>query len=590
VKELAAVGAEVKSLLANPPPPDEAPAEEEESDGDDIDSVIGSENNLDGNDVEIFETKEQPAWELLKALLPSYVKEITFTVDEKDLSSAAREELATRFPDVTIKASATFTDVATATDAPTVADSATSIDLTTSKFARPQDVKLQETPQRTPNRLLDSEPAVKHCRSFLHNLVHPPDDECFGYRYSISRGWSTLPLSRKEAIAHARCIKGDYGEVADFSCANCKARGYTCRIYHPSLKPLGDMSLGDGCQNCRVWNQSCDHSSIPTHASPVAPAPILATPQSVDSISAGRGRRSTRTPLNSTARKPSLMERMSKDIRIKGTASSAPGRADSAEIVEAYLDDADLDILGTIERIRLPVSRRDVILSMYKEWESARRIRKCTKFYDVQEFYTNLLALCIFGYCTGDDALQYQVLHRWQETNFEFRDKLPNMDTIVLGVQHLPPDSRLRKWNGVLYTHLWTSSEWEGGSFEDFRNMEGVKDCSIEAVAEFLFWISVYRCRTDRDEEIDVLEHWCTFHKHEKGGVEENSCKAKRDQILRLSTLQLEQTKKDIEEAKRLIKEHGGTVLMKDIPTGPKRKMVGDSKSPAPNKKFKGKR
>ncbi|KAF2654701.1 hypothetical protein K491DRAFT_716946 [Lophiostoma macrostomum CBS 122681] len=579
VEELAAVGADVKTLLSNPPPPEEVPTE------DDVDSVIGTESNLNEHDSEASETMDKPTWESLKALLPDYVKDITFRVDENDLA-AARENLTARFPGVIVQATPTFADASTLTDTPVTTDSATSTDLTTPKFARPQDVKLQETSQRTVNRLLDSEPAVKHCRSLLHNLVHPPDDECFGYTYAIGHGWNTLPLSRKAAIAHARCIKGDYGEAVDDSCTNCKSRGYTCRAYHPSLKPLCDMSLGDGCQNCRVWDLSCDHSSTGTRVAPATPAHFSA--QSLGSINSNRDRLSTRTPLTTTKRKPSLVDRMTKDVRIKGTASSGSGRADSAETVEPYHEDEDLDILSTIDRIRLPVSRRDVLLSMYKEWEGQSRIRKCTKYYDVQDFYRNLLALCVFGYCTGDDALQDEVLVRWQQTNFKIQDNLPDMDTIILGVQHLPLESGLRKWNGVLYTHLWTSNEWEGGSFEDFRNMQGVVDCAIEAVAEFLFWISVYRCRTDRDEDIDVLEHWCTFHRHKRGGVEEKACKEKRDRIYRLSTLQFAQTNRDIEDAKQLIQEHGGSVLMSDVPTGPKRKLGGDSKTA--NKKFKGKR
>lgn len=86
-----------------------------------------------------------------------------------------------------------------------------------------------------------------------HTAVNAPGGH-FGHQ-SLTL-WPSLGLRRRESIAHARLIDGQYGAPAATPCDRCTANGLVCRQYHPAF--YTGRSLGHVCSECRLANQACN--------------------------------------------------------------------------------------------------------------------------------------------------------------------------------------------------------------------------------------------------------------------------------------------------------------------------------------------
>lgn len=308
-------------------------------DEDDLDSVLGTQsvfgdtskhNDISGNSKD----NEPASWTSAKEkLIPAYVKRVTFTVNEEDMTPIRYTELKNQFPDVLIQSISPSADGkpnSSEVEKPNDVKTATflldqaEIDkdpALTNKLANqfpwatlqeankhaPQPIEKDTSPTQPvplllplpgPRRSLPHERYVprpdkdiielamsdpmNHLRNLATFVVQSPTDLEFGFKFQIAGGWDGLLPTRKADIAHARCIQRQYGEATPLPCTSCTNRGYACRTYRGSFTPLPGIDLGHGCQNCRVWGQPCDlppPAAIPSTTETSSNPSNQATPQ-----------------------------------------------------------------------------------------------------------------------------------------------------------------------------------------------------------------------------------------------------------------------------------------------------------------------
>lgn len=686
ILEFADIGGQVQAKLLGWPDIDDQEASDADEE-DERDSVLGTQS-VSGDTISNKKDMELPSWSSVTSLLiPEYVKGITFTVDEANMSAAQYEELRTTFPGVLIQSNSspkeeTYQPVTSETDKwnkegrPNQAEKRKYVErpngvknatfevyqgdmdkdphlatelsktfpwVTIQGVAIPQGPKAGLTDLSSPLGIpmppsrsallpvnekfprpymhivdLATSHSVRHLCHLATNMLDPPVDNCFGYRYQISEGWDLLSPNSKVEISHARCIMAHYGENVTPGCITCTQRGYLCRIYRRDFSPVPDLDLGHGCQNCRVWGQTCDLPATSATKSEIRAQPLgLSSVQTLLNVRESRRQRSDeivaprlglsaiQTVLSFQGSKPrqtddpaasytsaaitrglSLYERMSRlddpepsiNLRIKGLATEvrSEDQGEDQMITENATDataspplsprewSPENTVYHVAEELGFTVKNLHEVQAMYNLWYDQKWIEgKGTSSLD--EYYDNLLVLSIIGQHTNDPDLQYQVLLKWQETDYKYvGETLPDTSIAVKAFQYLP-DSTLCQWITIMYSFLWRTAE--SGNYETFcretRNED--EDLRLDSIAAFLHSIALMRCAYIKGDDINVLPMWCDVHNHARGGVKEEKCIKFRNRISNnLLATQLEQQADEaLDNAKELIAKSGGHIAWK---------------------------
>ena len=287
------------------------------------------------------------SWEqIMEATIPASVKEVAFTVDDKDLTPEYREKLQLDYPGVVIRISSVKTE----------------------EICRKRTRRLPESRPSSPRR---PDP-LEHLRDLAKYAAgpEPPEDEEFGYRYAIGKDWDTLCYPRKLEIAHACAIQHHHGKVVNGpGCSRCTEKGYQCKVYLPQLCDLSHMSFSKSCQNCRLHGIQCDFASATRARMPVpsGPATLRLDKQNVPSYASGETLYTPSptiiTNMTSNTLKPNLVSRIARftpsesdaEITIAKTTPIPP----SARHPKGLLNFAD--------QIKYPIPDkvRPVIFAMY---------------------------------------------------------------------------------------------------------------------------------------------------------------------------------------------------------------------------------
>jgi hypothetical protein len=674
----------------------------------------------------ISENKEMKplSWSAAKSsLIPEYVKNITFTIDDANMSATQLEELKTKFPDVVIQSNCppeegTHQTVTSETDKwkkvrrPNQAerkhverpngvknaifelyqgdmdrDPGLAAELSkTFPWATLKEVAISDKPKagltdlsshvRIPKLLpqkallpsngkfshpdmhivdLAASHSVGHLCHLATNVLTPPSDSFFGYRYQISEGWDLLSPGSKIEISHARCIMELYGEDVTPRCTSCTQRGYSCRVYRRNFSPVPDLDLGHGCQHCRVWGQTCDlPTTSATKSESRAQQLELSTPpaqplglssihtllnvqesriqRSDESVAQRLGSSATHNTLSfqgskkcqiddpaviygsatttrglklidrmsrqddpepafiyssaTMIRGPSFAERMSRlgdpepgiNLRIRGLAAEAEFEdqeenqmiADNATDTTASPPPSPREwpsenmVYHVAEELGFTVKNLNEVQVIYNLWHGQGMLRVKGKW-SHDDYYDNLLVLSIIGQYTNDPKLQYQVLLKWQETDYKHVTKtLPDTSIAVKAFQYLP-GSALCQWITIVYSFLWPTAE--SGDYETFceETKNEDDDLQLDSIAAFLHSIVLMRCAYTKGDDMNVLRMWCDVHNHARGGLQEEKCIEFRDRISNnlLATRLEQQADEALDKAKELITTSGGHVILK---------------------------
>nr|BAQ25468.1 hypothetical protein [Neocamarosporium betae] len=324
----------------SPPEPGEV-VEDAQSGG--RDSVFGTQSQASSDDIP-DETLEETAisWDAIQTtVIPPFVKEVTFTIDQNDMTSTTQEEMQVQFPGVVIQTDGTNAEKEKALlERPQEKPRGIKrmiIELDETEVA--QDPRLDNTMrEKFPWALIESKPEpntsrkrasratetdntlrrvdpLRHLEDFADYAVEPPLDDEFGYNYPVGESWDKLGYPKKLEIAHARAIQHQHGKPADGpGCSHCVAEGYQCKTYLPQLANLSHITFGHSCQNCRLKGISCDLPAAMRERHPQTPATRPSTLKLDTQNLPLDSPVGDDTPAPSTAAtpKPSLLSRMSR--------------------------------------------------------------------------------------------------------------------------------------------------------------------------------------------------------------------------------------------------------------------------------------
>jgi hypothetical protein len=258
---------------------------------DDRDSVLGMQDTTT-NFAEPEAGEKSTSWDALRrSVIPSYVKDITFTITEEDLTGTTLEQLQTQFPGVAI-----VMDGVIATgekirkeleqEKARLLQEKARIEHENAQIEyeeaqkeveqeKPRGIKqmvielddeeLAQNPEldnairrRFPWAVVDTKAGPNTSRKRAQRMtatrrVDPlqhmddwgfyareqPYDEEFGYHYPIGEGWDELPFTRRIEVSHARAIQHYHGKIlVESGCSHCAEMGYTCKVYPAQLGNL----------------------------------------------------------------------------------------------------------------------------------------------------------------------------------------------------------------------------------------------------------------------------------------------------------------------------------------------------------------
>ncbi|KAH6621780.1 hypothetical protein C7974DRAFT_473247 [Boeremia exigua] len=187
-------------------------------------------------------------------------------------------------------------------------------------------------------------------------------------------------------------------------------------------------------------------------------------------------------------------------------------------------------ILRIAGRIGLDLSGSvDEILDIWSQWQHQDEVRpfSAVRGHVIEQFYDNLVKLYILAHRNEERDLCFAILLRFQSTNYQYRNKLPNLATAVLAFQYLPEKSGLCCWIARLFAFLWTTHQYE--SREQLLS-------SFPSVDEHAFGIFSYVTLDVRDKftkghNTAVLDGWCGMHEHKTGDAEAAMCDKARSKL-----------------------------------------------------------
>lgn len=220
----------------------------------------------------------------------------------------------------------------------------------------------------------------------------------------------------------------------------------------------------------------------------------------------------------------------------------------------------------------------------YADWKT-NQIVKCygPRKYKLDPYYLNLVDLYIVGHHTKDKALMLEAFLTFQKTNFKWGGDVPTLDAALKAFQHLPHGSGLCKWITKFFSYEWETKK----TAKTYTGLvEKFPTCSSEAIGAFLFEVAKTRSAHIKGGEVAVLKAWCKFHDH-RNDDERRACEQVREEILgskrdptSLEELVKEQDEEMLEEAEKVIVEHGGRAIYAGTRPAKKRKASPEPETP----------
>ncbi|RAR11229.1 hypothetical protein DDE82_000702 [Stemphylium lycopersici] len=437
----------------------------------DHDSVSGPQSREVPEDLAGQEDEERTmSWDTIKeSIIPSSVKEITFTLDD-DHSMLHKEELQSRFPGVII------TMPSEVTQKEQIAKN--------HELEKPIGVKRVAEPNSASSHKADP---IKHMQDLADYVSEPPGEGEFSYKCPLVESWGILAFQIKLEIAHARAIQNHHGKVTD----------------------------GNACSHCRL---QCD---LPTTGKdrrpsvPTAPAALRVdtnspVPPSITS--------------SANAIPRSLASRMTipDGYRLGGreVTSGTPGGAIQTRTPASANPNGSIVDYANELGIVTPFKTSRVIYFMYDLLRIQRKVAPYGEHnITLQQYYKNLVTLYVLTYKRKEYNLAYIVLLRFQSTNYKKIDELPSEATAVRAFEHLPTTSPVNRWITILYSFLWGNESL--GSYDEFMNTHPELRENIPAFTKMHYEVSLIRDSHTPGRDAAVLRRWCNVHNHSAGRPED---------------------------------------------------------------------
>ena len=519
VSDCANVGAQLRDIVLNhqiQTDPQEDPALEEET------SAASPAHLVD----EAFDEEPVPWDEVRAHVIPSYVRNVIFTVNKNDLDQEHRDDLEERFPDVLVQESGSNI-------------SAKRYGSGEQPFEKPHGVKSaifhleKDLPSSLGSNIQKQYPWARvrlpyvptgkranqdienHLQDFAEYMIEYPQSMEFDAPMDQNLSWDLLPLRRRVSIAHARAIQhGRWGQTLSDPCTSCKKNGFKCRVYRPAFISNShstiQLDLGKGCQHCRLKDVECDSPAFRENSEPTSAANTL-SPHSGRDHSADPSNDATHAT-SPPSRKLSLAARMSR--------STLPDAHDHA-ITQLK---SESDMYDLCQQLGFKEARHNHLWTMYLAWTHQQTVRAFSHGYmQLQLYYANLVDLYIIARAKKDPALEFATLLQFQVTNFQEPDKLPSIKRCATrAFEHLPINSPLCRWMAILFFH-----EWDSVSEVDCDGMVNDKTITdLEPLSKFLYGIVSAGGSHARGGKGKVLERWCSVHNHLPNSSQDQSCMA----------------------------------------------------------------
>jgi hypothetical protein len=254
---------------------------------------------------------------------------------------------------------------------------------------------------------------------------------------------------------------------------------------------------------------------------------------------------------------PALINRATTDIPepVPSSTNNIAGSklaVDSSDYTTSR-DTRNSTISEVADRIGLRLGRSPK--QIWNHWISDREILplNATSKDSLNQLYRKLVTVYILAYHKGELDLCYELLLRFQSTNFSDRDDLPELTTAVLAFQFLPERDPLCQWIATLFAFLWQTRLYESRD-EVLKLFDQVNS---DAFCKFIFAVAWVRDPHTKGHNTAVLNQWCEVHDHKNGSAEEASCKMVRDRLKGLlDSIRNQEARDEYEEAKRLVDEY----------------------------------
>jgi hypothetical protein len=532
------------------------------------------------------EAEEKPlSWDAIRAsVIPSFVKDVTFTIAECGSTRTNLEQLQAQFPGVTTVVDTVFATGEKALreleqekallrqDKTLLQQQRTcleqekawiehekaqreAIDAKAGSNTYKKRVQQVNATDPTTPRIVDP---IQHIEDWAAYVKSPPSNEEFGYSYIISESWDRLPYTRKIEIGHARAIQHYYGKVLEENpCSHCAQQGKICRVYSPQLANLRHMAFGLSCQNCRLQQIPCDkdrRSSVP---------PLFRT--DTQNVPIHRADAISDTPSTTTVTpKPSLQSRITYDNSNGTPTFESEEREDATSAMQQYqiptgpsgraseilrfADEIGLDLLG---------KARTVTHAMYDKLKQVKETAPYGrhKYLSLQQHYENLVNLYILTSKRDEPDLAYIVLLHIQNTNYCCMEELPGVEVVVRAFDYLSPNSPLCRWFAILYSFLWGNEE--DGEWYKFTRSHPMVEARPLALAKLLYAITHTRDRLTMGGDSAVLRRWCEVHYHASVEEKERCDRMKSNLTLTPEDADRQENEKALERAQEVIRELG---------------------------------
>lgn len=264
------------------------------------------------------------------------------------------------------------------------------------------------------------------------------------------------------------------------------------------------------------------------------------------------------TPLVAATTRITTLSRMSIDgseAHIKGIASGTTHNFSGS--TGHNKTNSISPIMSIAERIGLDLTCEDKIIhAMWSQWQTNREVksfaaaRRSTK---LEPYYNSLVTLYIIACHKMEFDLCFAVLLRIQNTNYTFREKLPNVATVVLAFQYLPENDDLCRWLSTLFAFLWGTRQYENREhlLADFPHVDR------DAFCKFIFAVAYVRDPFTKGHNTAVLDHWCEVHHHREGDEEAALCKQMYDSMkVQVDKIRSDEAKLEYEQAKNLVDDY----------------------------------
>jgi hypothetical protein len=544
---------------------------------DDRDSVLGTQDAAT-NFAEPEAGEKSMSWDALRgSVIPSCVKDITFTITEEDLTTTTLEQLQNQFPGVAIVMDGVIAVGEKARKEPEqkkarIRQEKARIEHENAQIEQEKaqkeveqekpkgikqmvieldDTELAQNPEldnairrRFPWAVVDTKAGPNTSRKRARRMTatrrvdplqhlddwgfyarEPPSDEEFGYHYPIGEGWDDLPFTRRIEVSHARAIQQYHGKVlVESGCSHCAEMGYTCKVYPAQLGNLTHIAFGHSCQNCRLQQVQCDLPAAIKDRRPSAPPPIgpAALRIDIENVSDLRATTVPETPPTTTVTpKPSLQSRITYGNYNGAQPTDGEENEEGTTATTPYRtptgpSDRMSEILRFADHIGLglPEKGKTVIHSMYETLRKAREIAP----------YGTHKHVSLQQHYENLVNL-YILTHRRGEHDLAYIVLLRIQNTNYCCLTELPSaEVVVRAFEYLAPTSplcrwfaILYSFLWGNiqlGEWEEFTNNHSQVKARPIAFAKLLYAITHNRDRLTMGGDAAVLRRWCDVHNH----------------------------------------------------------------------------